>query len=125
VNSAKILDGSVSYADLNFAGTMTTNTGLLVTDGTQFYNKTCSGNQTLIWTVANGWSCSDVVLSESDPKVGTNTTNYLSKWNGSSLSSSAIYESAGQVGIGTSSPTQKLSVAGVIQSTTGGIMFPD
>jgi len=29
------------------------------------------------------------------------------------------------VGIGTASPGQKLSVAGVIESTTGGIKFPD
>lgn len=40
-------------------------------------------------------------------------------------SSGAISYSSGNVGIGTESPTQKLSVAGTIESTTGGIKFPD
>lgn len=32
---------------------------------------------------------------------------------------------AGNVGLGTSSPAQKLSVVGTVQSTSGGFMFPD
>ncbi len=34
-------------------------------------------------------------------------------------------EDNGNVGIGTTSPAQKLSVAGIIESTSGGIKFPD
>lgn len=33
--------------------------------------------------------------------------------------------SSGNVGIGTKNPSQKLSVAGIIESTTGGFQFPD
>ncbi len=41
-------------------------------------------------------------------------------------SSTAVYRFPdGNVGIGTAAPSQKLSVSGVIESTTGGIKFPD
>lgn len=36
-----------------------------------------------------------------------------------------VYYNSGNVGIGTVSPGQKLTVAGIIQSTSGGIRFPD
>lgn len=38
---------------------------------------------------------------------------------------SMVLTADGEVGIGTTNPAQKLSVAGVIESTTGGIKFPD
>lgn len=38
------------------------------------------------------------------------TTNYLSKWNGSKLVNSGVYESGGNVGIGITTPTRKLEV---------------
>jgi hypothetical protein len=41
------------------------------------------------------------------------------------LGSRMIIENSGDVGIGIPNPGQKLSVAGVIESTTGGIKFPD
>ena len=37
----------------------------------------------------------------------------------------AVFSSSGNVGIGTTSPAQKLSVAGTVESTTGGFRFPD
>lgn len=117
INSARISDGTVGVADLDFAGAMATNTGLVVRNGTQFYNKTCSGNEALIFTVANGWICSAIVLTEADPKVGANTTNYASKWNGSALVASTIYESGGSVGIGTTSPNHRLQVSGGVNNS--------
>jgi hypothetical protein len=36
-----------------------------------------------------------------------------------------VINSGGNVGIGTASPGQKLSVAGTIESTSGGVKFPD
>lgn len=70
-------------------------------------------------------SWATAVTSESDPKVGANTTNALSKWNGSALVASGVYENAGKIGIGTNAPDAALEVAGVIHSSSGGIQFPD
>jgi hypothetical protein len=45
--------------------------------------------------------------------TGSGTANYIAKFIGSSaIGNSVIYESAGNVGIGTTNPTQKLEVAG-------------
>lgn len=46
---------------------------------------------------------------ETDPKVGTNTTNYLSKWDGSALVKSAIFDN-GNIGIGTNNPGEILNI---------------
>ncbi len=42
-------------------------------------------------------------ITETDPEVGMNTLNYLSRWDGSSLVSSTIFDN-GRIGIGTTSP---------------------
>ena len=62
--------------------------------------------------------------------TGSGTLGRLTKWmgftsNNSVIGDSTIYEDKfGMVGIGTDSPTSKLTVAGVIEST-GGFKFPD
>ncbi|MEY4925718.1 MAG: hypothetical protein RI894_154, partial [Bacteroidota bacterium] len=77
-------------------------TGLLVYDTTlgafYFYNGAA-------WTGINSGT-----FSESDPKVGTLTTNYVPKWNGSTLANSTVYDNGTNVGIGTTSPNNKLDI---------------
>lgn len=67
------------------------------------------------------------------PVTGTGTLGRLTKWSGfnannSVIGDSTIYEDKfGMVGIGTDSPTSKMTVAGLIESkgTNGGVKFPD
>jgi hypothetical protein len=49
------------------------------------------------------------LASETDPQVGSNTTNYVPKWNGSALVSGSLYDN-GNIGVGTTTPGKKLEV---------------
>ncbi len=50
-------------------------------------------------------------FTEIDPKVGSNTTGYSPKWDGSALVTGAIYQdAAGKVGIGTTNPQTTLDI---------------
>ena len=55
--------------------------------------------------------------------TGSNATNSVSIFTNSN--SRLHIDSTGNVGIGTATPGQKLTVAGTIESTTGGFKFPD
>jgi len=61
-----------------------------------------------LYTDSN-WKILCWTISETDPQVGSNTTNYVPKWNGSALVKWAIYDN-GNIWIWTTSPTNKLSI---------------
>lgn len=71
------------------------------------------------------WISSGAVIDATKIK---DNFDYLYSQVGSSqwvTNGSNIYYSIGNVGIGIPSPSQKLSAAGIIESTTGGFKFPD
>ncbi len=87
------------------------------TDPSNEYNTSVGlSGTTLNITDGGGTKSVDLSSIESDPQVGSNTTNYLPKWNGSALiQSNAVYENnSGDVGIGTTSLTDKLHVYSTI-----------
>ena len=63
--------------------------------------------------------------------LGAGTVGQISKWVGTSssgnsiLGDSIITESNGKIGVGLTAPTSKLTVAGMIETTLGGLKFPD
>ena len=59
--------------------------------------------------------------------TGIGTPGQITKWTSlGTLGDTTITETkSGQIGVGTTAPTSKLTVAGVIESTTGGVRFPD
>jgi len=99
-------------ARLDVVGTVKA-TGLQLTTGaTAGFVLTSNASGVASWANA-----ASLAISETDPKVGTNTSNYLSKWNGTALVSSAVFENGGNVGMGTASPSNKLSVNGNMNVT--------
>lgn len=67
----------------------------------------------------------------SNPVVGSGTVGHIARWLGSdgntfTIGNSNIYEDKfGKVGIGTKTPTSLLTVQGMIETTLGGVKFPD
>jgi trimeric autotransporter adhesin len=91
--------------------------GNILTSGTV----TATGGNSSNWNSAFGWgnhAAAGYLSSESDPQVGSNTTNYVPRWNGSSLGTGTIYDN-GLVGIGTSSPSYQLHVKGTEMAVDG------
>lgn len=113
-DTLRVKDGAISYAKLNSAGG-TINEGLIVKDSSgRLFNQQCSANQVLTWSVANGWECTNpsALVGVGQTTISGGTQNYLAKFNaaGTNVVNSAIFESGGNVGIGTASPAAALSL---------------
>jgi hypothetical protein len=136
--------GTVNTANLAYTGTLTGGTGIVAIGTNQIY-KDASGNVGIGTSspagklhVTGGRS---FFAASSEPfAVGVRYSAaggfvYFGATDAtatpgvqiSSATGAALLNitTSGNVGIGTSSPAQKLSVAGTIESTTGGVKFPD
>ncbi|NHM07317.1 hypothetical protein G4D82_08805 [Flavobacterium sp. CYK-4] len=69
-----------------------------------------------------GW-IDQPTLTETDPQVSVATTNYIPKWDGTTLVDGQIFDNGTNVGVGTSSPTSKVHVVGSIKVDAGKIPF--
>ncbi len=75
-------------------------------DGNQASGKVMvsDANGTATWTAATS-----LTITEADPQVSSTTTNYVPKWNGSTLTDGTIYDN-GNVGIGSNAPAYDLDI---------------
>jgi YVTN family beta-propeller protein len=131
-------NGSNSLTKLSAAaepvGVLTVGTGQLV-DGALTANKLADGAVTSA-KIADG-AVNDAKISGPISAVKLNLSTVVAKAggtmtgplilpvNGLNVGSNELVVSGGNVGIGTISPASTLTVAGTIESTSGGIKFPD
>ena len=109
-NTGNVGIGTISpVAKLDVAGMLKINSFKMTTGATDGYVLTSDGSGVGTWQPASGGS---------GGIGGSGTTNKISKFTSSdTIGNSIITESSSKIGIGTSSPTEKLDVAGTIKAT--------
>jgi hypothetical protein len=83
---------------------------------------TATGGTSSDWNTAFSWgnhALAGYLTSESDPKVGANTTNFISRWNGSSLVKSNLFSNGSFLGLNAISPIGDAQFV-ITDSSTGG-----
>mgnify|MGYP003325197568 CR=1 FL=1 len=152
-NATNITTGTLPYAQLganvvntsaNFTitGINTYQANLVIgntTVNTQFSNSTILiSNSTTTTTLGLGSinignTTTNVVIANTTSTFGGNVSitgslssaNLTTTTNVVTIGTSAYYVANGNFGVGNNTPSNKLVVAGAVQSTTGGIVFPD
>ncbi|WP_415062967.1 hypothetical protein [Bdellovibrio sp.] len=96
--------------------------------GGVFASAACNADQSLFYeSSSDTFKCQNIGIAASQITGGTIATARLPAsatfWQDGGAGK--VYYTGGNVGIGTNTPGQKLTVSGVIESTTGGLKFPD
>jgi hypothetical protein len=71
-----------------------------------------SSNRFVTDAQITSWNAKLSSYTETDPKIGALSSNYIPKWNGSTLANGLIYDNGTSVGIGTTSPGSRLTISG-------------
>ena len=119
ISSTNIFNWNTAYSWGNHA-----TAGYLKSETDPVFNNSVAKNITSTdvshWNTAYSWgnhATAGYLKSETDPQVGNQTTNYVPRWNGSALVKGTIYDYSGNIGIGTTTPGQRLDVNGTVRAT--------
>lgn len=95
------LTGTSLQIDIEGGNSATVNLAALQDGtGTDDQNLTLTGNSLSIET-GNSVDLSSITVTENDPQVGSNTTSFVPRWNGTALVSGLIQDNGSNVGINT------------------------
>jgi hypothetical protein len=99
-------NGNVGIGKLSPTAKLDVAGNVKIVDGTQGAGKVLTSD-------ASGLaSWQNVTYTETDPQVGSATTNIVPKWDGTTLTDGQIFDNGTNVGIGTTSPSFTLDVNG-------------
>jgi len=116
---------SIGIATAPVVGNRLTVNGKTATTNIQITNGANTGYVFQSDATGNGtWvNPSSLTVTETDPQVSSTTTNYIPKWNGTTLVDGQVFDNGTNVGIGTTTPTDKVHVVGNLKIDGGKLPF--